>query len=63
MRAQHGIALVWKAWLLAGPVRGGERAALMYTLIQTARLNGVHPQAWLVECSCINEHPARDFDD
>ena len=36
-RALRGIALGRKAWLFAGSDRGGERAALMYTLIQTAR--------------------------
>ena len=42
-RALRGIALGRKAWLFAGSDRGGERAALMYTLIQTARLNDVDP--------------------
>jgi hypothetical protein len=32
--------------LFAGSDRSGERAAVMYTLIQTARLNDVDPQAW-----------------
>src|SRR5262249_19247059 len=44
----RGIALGRKSWLFAGSDRGGERAAVMYTLIQTARLNDVDPQAWLV---------------
>lgn len=62
-RALRGIALGRKAWLFAGSVRGGERAAVMYTLIQTARLNGVDPQAWLADVLArINEHPARDLD-
>jgi hypothetical protein len=34
-----------KSWLFAGSERGTERAALMYTLIQTAKLNSVDPQA------------------
>jgi transposase len=46
-RALRGIALGRKSWLFAGSDRGGERAAVMYTLIQTARLNDVDPQAWL----------------
>jgi hypothetical protein len=46
-RALRGIALGRKAWLFAGSDRGGERAAAMYTLISTAKLNGVDPQAWL----------------
>jgi transposase len=38
-----------RAWLFAGSDRGGERAAAMYTLIATAKLNGVDPQAWLAD--------------
>jgi hypothetical protein len=42
-----------------GSDRGGERAALMLTLIQTARLNGVDPQAWLADVLArIADHPA-----
>ena len=43
------IALGRKAWLFAGSERGGDRAAVMYTLIGTAKLNGVDPQAWLAD--------------
>jgi transposase len=43
------IALGRKSWLFAGSERGADRAAVMYTLIQTARLNGVDPQAWLAD--------------
>lgn len=46
-RALRGIALGRKSWMFCGSDRGGERAALMYTLLQTARLNDVDPQAWL----------------
>jgi len=45
----RGIALGRKSWLFAGSQRGAERAALMYTLIQTAKLNDVDPQAWLAD--------------
>jgi transposase len=48
-RALRGIALGRKAWLFAGSDRGGERAAIMFTLIQTAKLNDVDPQAWLAD--------------
>ena len=48
-RALRGVALGRKAWLFAGSERGGERAAFMYTLIVTAKLNGVDPQAWLAD--------------
>jgi len=46
-----------KSWLFAGSDRGGERAALMLTLIQTAKLNGVDPRAWLADVLArIAEH-------
>ena len=48
-RALRGIALGRKSWLFAGSERGGERAAAMYTLIVTAKLNDVDPQAWLAD--------------
>jgi hypothetical protein len=48
-RALRGIALGRKSWLFAGSDRGGERAAFMYTMIGTAKLNGVDPQAWLAD--------------
>jgi transposase len=62
-RALRGIALGRKSWLFAGSDRGGERAAVMYTLIQTARLNDVDPQAWLADVLArINEHNIRQLD-
>jgi len=45
----RAIALGRRAWLFAGSRRGGERAAAMYTLIGTAKLTGVDPQAWLAD--------------
>jgi hypothetical protein len=44
-RAPRGIALGRKSWLFAGSERGGHRAAFMYTLIATAKMNNVDPQA------------------
>jgi len=56
-RALRGIALGRKAWLFAGSDRGGERAAVMFTLIQTTKLNGIDPQAWLADVLArINDH-------
>ena len=58
-RALRGIALGRKAWLFAGSDRGGERAAAIYTLIGTAKLNDVDPQAWLADVlRRIADHPA-----
>ncbi|WP_029006385.1 IS66 family transposase [Azorhizobium doebereinerae] len=48
-RALRGVALGRKAWLFAGSDRGGQRAAVMYGLIGTAKLNDVDPQAWLAD--------------
>jgi hypothetical protein len=48
-RALRGLALGRKSWLFAGSDQGAERAAVMYTLIQTAKLNDVDPQAWLAD--------------
>ena len=48
-RALRGIALGRKSWLFAGSDRGGQRAALMYTLIVTAKMNDIDPQAWLAD--------------
>ena len=57
-RALRGIALGRKAWLFAGSDRGGERAAAMLTLIETAKLSGVDPQAWLADVLArINDLP------
>jgi hypothetical protein len=62
-RELRGIALGRKSWLFAGSDRGGERAAVMYTLIQTAKLNGVDPQAWLADILArINDHNIQNLD-
>ena len=61
-RALRGIALGRKSWLFAGSDRGGERAAIMLTLIQTAKLNDVDPQAWLADVlGRIADHKINDL--
>lgn len=63
-RALRGIALGRKSWLFAGSDRGGRRAAAMYSLIVTAKMNDVDPQAWLANVLArIAEHPAHRLDD
>jgi transposase len=58
-RALRGVALGRRSWLFAGSDRGGERAAAMYTLIATAKLNDIAPQAWLADVLArIADHPA-----
>ena len=48
-RALRGFALGRKSWLFAGSERGADRAAIMATLIMTAKLNDVDPLAWLAD--------------
>jgi transposase len=63
-RALRGIALGRKAWLFAGSDRGGRRAAAMYSLIVTTKMNDVDPQAWLADVLArIAEHPVHKLDD
>jgi transposase len=63
-RALRGIAIGRKAWLFAGSDRGGERAAAMYSLIATCKLNDVDPRAWLADVLArIGDHPAKRLDE
>jgi hypothetical protein len=63
-RGLRGIALGRKSWLFCGSDRGGQRAAVMYSLIVTAKMNDVDPQAWLADVLArIAEHPVRELDD
>ena len=63
-RALRGLALGRKAWLFAGSDRGGQRAAFMYSLIVSAKLNDVDPQAWLADVLArIADHPANRLDE
>ena len=58
-RALRGIALGRKSWMFCGSNRGGQRAAAMYSLIVTAKMNDVDPQAWLADVVArIATHPA-----
>src|SRR5215204_2867239 len=63
-RGVRGIALGRKSWLFCGSDRGGERAAVMYSLIVTAKMNDVDPQAWLADVLArIAEHPVQRLDE
>jgi hypothetical protein len=63
-RALRGIALGRKSWLFAGSDRGGQRAAAMYSIIVTAKMNDVDPQAWLADVlTRIAEHPVHRLDE
>jgi transposase len=48
-RAIRSLALARRNWLFAGSDRGGQRAAVMYSLITTAKMNNIDPQAWLAD--------------
>jgi hypothetical protein len=63
-RELRGVALGRKAWLFAGSDRGGERAAAMYSLVATAKLNDVDPRAWLADVLArIADHPLSKLDE
>jgi transposase len=62
-RALRGFALGRKSWLFAGSERGADRAAVMATLIMTAKLNDIDPQAWLADVLArINDHAIHRLD-
>jgi hypothetical protein len=59
-RALRGVAIGRKNYLFAGSDAGGRRAAAMYSLIETAKLNGINPQAYLADVLArIADHPAK----
>jgi transposase len=63
-RALRGIALGRKSWLFCGSDRGGRRAAAMYSLIVSAKMNDVDPQVWLADVLArIAGHPAHRLDE
>ncbi len=59
-RAMRPIAIGRNNWTFAGSDSGGERGAMMYTLIESAKLNGADPEAYLRNViGRIADHPAR----
>lgn len=63
-RAIRPIAVGRRNWTFAGSDAGGHRAAALYTLIKTAKLSGIDPQAWLTDVLArLPDHPARRIDD
>jgi transposase len=59
-RALRGVAIGHKNYLFAGSDAGGRRAAAMYSLIESAKLNGINPQHYLADVLArIADHPAR----
>ena len=63
-RALRGVAVGRRNWTFAGSDEGGRRAAAIYTLIETAKLNDIDPRAWLADLLAhLQDHPARRIDD
>jgi transposase len=63
-RSMRPIALGRKNYLFMGSEGGGKSAAIAYTLIETAKLNGVDPQAWLTDVlSRIADHKITKLDE
>jgi transposase len=63
-RALRGIALGRRSWLFCGSDRGGQRAAAVYSLIVSCKMNDVDPHAWLADVlERIAAHPAHRIDE
>jgi len=63
-RALRGVALGRNNYLFMGSDAGGERAAAIYSLVESAKLNGLDPQAYLREVLArIAEHPINRIDE
>jgi len=63
-RAIRPLALGRKNWLFAGSDTGGKRAATLYTIIETAKLNGLNPEAYLRDIiACIASHSIKRIDE
>ena len=63
-RGLRCVALGRRSWLFCGSDRGGQRAADMYGLIVTCKMNGIDPQAWLADVLLrIAGHPVHRLDE
>lgn len=63
-RARRGVAICRRNYLFAGADTGGERAAAIYSMIRTAKLNSVDPEAWLRHVLAkIADHPVNFGDE
>ncbi|MFZ1893386.1 MAG: IS66 family transposase [Rhodoplanes sp.] len=59
-RALRCVAVGRRNWTFAGSDEGGRRAAALYTLIETAKLNDIDPHAWLADVLArLPDHPAK----
>ena len=64
-RAIRPIAIGRKNWLFAGSLAGGERAAALYSVIETAKMNGLEPQAYIADviAKIAADRPTANWDD
>lgn len=63
-RAIRPLTLGRRNWTFLGSDAGGERAAVFFTIIQTCKLNGLNPEAYLADViSRIADHPANRIDE
>lgn len=63
-RALRGVALGRRNWTFAGSDEGGRRAAAVYSLITTCKLNDVDPRAWLANVlATLPDHPMTRIDE
>jgi transposase len=63
-RALRCVAVGRHNWTFAGSDEGGRRAAAIYTLIETAKLNDIDPRAWLADVlTRLPDHPAKHISD
>jgi transposase len=63
-RAMRGIAIGRKNYMFVGSERGGKSAAIIYTLMETAKLNNIDPQAWLTDVlTRIADHKINRIDE
>lgn len=63
-RALRGIAVGRRNWTFAGSDAGGRRAAAVFTLVETCKLNDIDPQTWLADVLArLPDHPAKQIDE
>ena len=63
-RGVRPVAVGRHNWTFVGSDEGGRRAAAIYTLIETCKLNDIDPQAWLADILArLPDHPARRIDE
>jgi hypothetical protein len=62
-RAIRALTLGRRNWTCVNSNTSGTRATVFYTIIQTAKLNGINPEAYLTDIiQGIADHPAKNID-